>query len=79
MEVPDEMLLQMYRALYDVLVRDCSRVHDSIIKSLNNCDAEACLNLFKTCVDIKHKCPVSNQTGQLGFDNRFVEGLTKKL
>ena len=78
MEVQNEKLLTMYRAMYDLFIRDCGRVHNHIIESFKgSSDIKSYTKLLEACIDIKRSCPVANH-GQLGLENSFVEGLIKK-
>lgn len=75
-EDKNEKLLNLKRAVFDVLIRDCGRIHNKIINLFgDDSDVKGYLNLLKTAIETYKDENLSNPTGQLCLDTSFVDGI----
>lgn len=84
-EIDSEKILNLQRAIYDVIIRDCGRVDSSIRKAMaDNLDINSYNRLIQAAINVYigndgKVIRVPNPTGQMGLENGFVDGLKNML
>jgi hypothetical protein len=84
-EIDNDKLLNLQRAVYDVVIRDCGRVDRSIREAMgDNPDIKFYWRLVQAAIrtymdDDGNIIKLHNPTGQMGLENGFVEGLKDSL